>query len=364
MGLVLFLLVALFACIVLGAYGIVALVAYNAAERRVLIHALSVAAKNQVPLQEVAAAVSAESKGPSSWKARRLSQLLEQGIAFPDALQTSHRNLSNEVRVAAVCGWEMGCLGNALETGLATHDTFVAVTRQAVLKVVYIVIMLSVIIGVMAWTAVFIMPAFESLYREFALELPAMTATVISVAGGLAHYWYLTIPGSLAVSLGIFVVIIFACGLLPSNLFFGGLLTFSRDRAMLLQAFALGVKSGWSISRTLEVVQATPATRMMQQRLTRANRDLNDGTQWLSSLTRCGLINERECEVLKTADRIGNLEWALQEVSQSILRRRLQRIQVFYNTALPLALLLLGGVVGVIVVALFLPLIQLIRGLL
>ena len=353
----------LVAFIVLAIYGIVAFVSYNASEQRALMYALSVAAKKQVPLPEVAAAISQESMGPSSWKARRLSLLLEQGAALPDALRTSHRNLSNEVRMAAACGWKMDCLGTALATGLATQDTFAAVTRQTVLKIVYIFIMLLIIMAVVAWTCVFILPAFEAMYRDFGLELPALTAFVILVGNGITSCWYLWVPFLLLSLLGAALLLLFACGLLPSRLFFGGLLTFTRDRAMVLQALALGLESGWSISRTLEVALATPTTRMIRQRVTRVVSDLNDGALWLTSLARHGLIYERECQVLQAAQRSGNLKWALQEVSQAALRRRLQRVQVFYNTVLPLVILLLGSLVGVIIVALFLPLIQLIQGL-
>ncbi len=367
MDLLFFIILLPMACMVLVTYCIVAVGSYYVAERRILIYALSVAAKKQVPLQEIAHAISLESKGPSAWKARRLSELLDQGVPFPDALQGLYRNLPNEVRVAAICGWEMDCLGTALEMGLESQNALSGIARQATLKVVYILLVLLLMAGILLWTIVNLLPAFIDMFEEFGLELPAMTMYVVLAVEALSQFWYLTIPVGLLMGLVGLVFLAFVSGLLPTRWLLGGRLTFARDRAMVLQALAMGIQCGWPITRTLEVLSVKlavkPPSKMIGKRLNRIYHEMNDGVLWIDCLARQKLINTRERDVLAAAHRSGNAEWALREVAHAILRRRLQRVQVFYNTALPLTILLLGAVVGTIVVTFFFPLVEMIRGM-
>jgi type IV pilus assembly protein PilC len=67
--------------------------------------------------------------------------------------------------------------------------------------------------------------------------------------------------------------------------------------------------------------------------------------------------------VLQAAQRVGNLEWALDELADASLRRAAYRWQAVVNVLGPLVILFAGLLVGFIVVALFMPLISLIQGL-
>ena len=60
---------------------------------------------------------------------------------------------------------------------------------------------------------------------------------------------------------------------------------------------------------------------------------------------------------------MGNLPWAMREMADSNRRRFAYRLQAMVQTLFPPAMILLGLIVMFIVVALFLPLVALIRAL-
>jgi type II secretory pathway component PulF len=64
------------------------------------------------------------------------------------------------------------------------------------------------------------------------------------------------------------------------------------------------------------------------------------------------------------AQRVGNAEWALDEMAESSLRRLIYRWRLVLNIVFPAVLLLFGALVAFFVIGFFLPLVSLIQGLL
>jgi type II secretory pathway component PulF len=84
---------------------------------------------------------------------------------------------------------------------------------------------------------------------------------------------------------------------------------------------------------------------------------------WRESLLQTRLISTADAAVLGAAERVGNLEWALEEMADSAMRRMIYRVQALLQILFPILLLVLGFVVMFFVTSLFLPLIALIQGL-
>ena len=87
------------------------------------------------------------------------------------------------------------------------------------------------------------------------------------------------------------------------------------------------------------------------------------GSDWRQSLLQTGLIRPADAAVLGAAEGVGNLPWALEEMADSALRRQIYRVQAALQVVFPVLLLGLGGIVGMFVVGLFVPLISLIQGM-
>jgi type II secretory pathway component PulF len=103
--------------------------------------------------------------------------------------------------------------------------------------------------------------------------------------------------------------------------------------------------------------------RDMRRRLDRAASDVNSGLDWCESLRRHGLAGQPELAVLRAAQRVGNLPWALAEMADSVRRRLAYRVQAACQLLFPLIVVLMGLMVMFVVVALFMPLVALIQAL-
>ena len=95
----------------------------------------------------------------------------------------------------------------------------------------------------------------------------------------------------------------------------------------------------------------------------RAADGIERGTDWCDALQSERLLTATDAALLKAAQRVGNLTWALEEMSEGSLRRWAFRWKILVDIAFPLLILALGLLVMFIVVGLFLPLVSLIQGL-
>ena len=90
---------------------------------------------------------------------------------------------------------------------------------------------------------------------------------------------------------------------------------------------------------------------------------MNEGREWWRCLRWQGLIRTSEAAVLESAQRAGNLPWALRELAESGERQTIYRLQAWSQALFPLIVISLGGLVFLLAVAYFSPLIALIQEL-
>ena len=113
----------------------------------------------------------------------------------------------------------------------------------------------------------------------------------------------------------------------------------------------------------MRVLAASYPLSIVRFRLRVAADDVDAGRDWLESLRQTGLIGPADAAVLRAAQRVGNLEWALEEMAASALRRQIFHVQALLQISFPVALLTVGTFVFLFVCGLFLPLVSLIQGL-
>ena len=74
------------------------------------------------------------------------------------------------------------------------------------------------------------------------------------------------------------------------------------------------------------------------------------------------MILSPEAAVFRSAERTGNLAWALDEMAESIARRAVYRLLAVSNVVFPVSIAVLGSFVMLIAFALLSPLFKLISG--
>jgi protein transport protein HofC len=209
-----------------------------------------------------------------------------------------------------------------------------------------------------------IVPEFEKIFSEFDLELPSFTLLLVSFSQFMVNV--MALPVAVAfVALLLAAVVIGICYLCdePPLKFISDRLFRGRHVAHILRIIALAAEHREPLADVLNRLAKVYPSGVLRRQLSRAAVHVAGGADWRDALRNTRLISDAEQGLLDTAERVGNLPWALREIAtrreKLVVYRFANRLQIIY----PLIILLLGLFVGFYAISLFIPLVKLIAGL-
>jgi len=142
-----------------------------------------------------------------------------------------------------------------------------------------------------------------------------------------------------------------------------GRLWWSADCSLVMHWLAIAVRNNLPLGDMIRLLAANFPQARLRRRLEQASKDIDRGQDWCESLRERRILRFRESGLIKAAQRVGNLDWALDEMAQSGMRRSAHRIRAATNVIFPALLCGFGAVVLFICLGTLLPLIALISGL-
>ena len=134
-----------------------------------------------------------------------------------------------------------------------------------------------------------------------------------------------------------------------------------RHVATVLDALALATQRQRPWNEALSVLASSYPQGPIERRLWAVYDDLQAGGDDLQCLHHRGLLSKADLALLQAARRNGNLAWAAGEMADSNRRRFIYRVQALLQVIFPLVIVGYGLLVTAISVAIFLPLVDLIR---
>lgn len=386
-------------------------------EHRSLVWALSAAAGRGIPLPEAARAFGDETPSRTGVKSLRLAEGLEQGQSLWIAARNARLRMGTAVRLSVKMGEALGLLGPAMKQQIEDSQEIDSALRDAIGRLFYLAIIIIVMQAIMTFLMLKIVPVFQKMFEEFGLRLPAMTLWVIDGSKWFVEYgWLIVSPlitlyvlfntvlmlaaawqflvelwptnsagqaagasvlmyalvALLMTCLGVIFwlpmavfgpAILFYIGWFPRGFFLIWPLFRRYDGALVMRGLSLAIRRGLPMPDALRLVQDSYPLAVVRGRLRWALYGVEAGENWKQSLLKTKLITPTDVAVLAAAERVGNLDWALDEMAAASLRRQAHRVQVSLQFIFPLLLLSVGLLVFVIVCGLFMPLISLIQGL-
>jgi type II secretory pathway component PulF len=291
--------------------------------------------------------------------------LLDSGVPLAEAIRRCPKALPREA-VAYVAAGESAAAEVAalkeLRQGEQTNLT--AVWRSYLDRLCYLAAVLVMLSLIMTFLMIKIIPEFEKIFVEFDVELPQMTLLAVSLSQFTVNYlaapvFLLMVGGTLvALLVGIF----YLCDL-PVLRWLGDRLFRGRRTADVLRILAVSTEHRQPLSTVIQRLANVYPSRMLRRQLAPVAATVGAGDEWCQALRKARVVNANEQSLLQTAERAGNLPWALRTIAarqeQRIVYRLAAAVQVLY----PVVILLLGALVGFFVIAMFIPLVKLVEAL-
>jgi type IV pilus assembly protein PilC len=303
---------------------------------------------------------------PGGWQRRQLLELcriLERGK--PDDAAKSLADRPDAWIPLLSAATSSPDAGQVLHDFLSESRRADALRQQWWLSLAYPVVLLCLATTVMTILAIFIIPEFRVIFEDFDLQLPPLTLAILNIAQFLSA-WGILILAALFVLLAI--VILNANRLLPTSvsawlskrlrLPFGrrtAIARFARFTADLLEA-------GVGIPDALRIAGFAVNRWRMQQAAWRLANDI-ESTGGFSRRTYERPLTASVAYALDADLTMESRVRLLREISNAHADRT--RINLSWASGIvePIAIFVVGIVVGLTVIGLFLPLVKLVEGL-
>jgi type IV pilus assembly protein PilC len=349
----------------------------------------------------------------------RSLKILEQQ-ATPGALKNALIDVCDEIEGGATLSEAMGKspkafdrlyvnmikageAGGALEVILKRLAEFQerseALRRKVKGALVYPITVVTFACGILVFIMIKIVPSFEKIFKDFGTKLPDMTVALITVSNLTVRYWYL-LPGiPLSIWLAIKLIRKFNAGRTGWDMFmlkmpiFGPLVE-KNIVARTTRTLGTLVASGVPILEALHITKETSGNAVFETLYQKVYEAIREGesiakpmkensrpsfhpmalffwTFWppiigiLLYLTRMNkrVVDDMVVNMVDVGEETGELDTMLYKVADTYDDEVAVLTDSLMSLMEPLLIICLGGMVGFIVIALFLPLIALIQKL-
>jgi type IV pilus assembly protein PilC len=302
---------------------------------------------------------------------RRLSTILEQvsddvqkGESLAGALGR-HPRAFGEVFVSLV---QTGEVSSSLDDVLAHTAAYLERAELMRLKVEaalrYPTFILTFAGGVLAAMFLKIVPMFSDIYARFHVSLPAPTRLLLGISGALTHHAAIVSAVGLLVGLGLWFGLRSEEGRTRFDALkfrlplFGSLI---RMYAMTRYARTLGilVGSGTNILYALRVLRPVPGNRAVAHAVDAVRAQVEGGAALSRAMAETGVFPDMLVQMTATGEETGRLDEMLSRTADFYEQRVTAKVEGLSSLVEPVAILLLGVVIALMLVALYLPIFNL-----
>ena len=289
------------------------------------------------------------------------------GGSFHKALE-KHPKVFDEIWLSLVQAGEVsGQLPAVLRQITAYSESQENIKSKIITAVAYPAVLLTMASGVLIYFVMFIVPVFAGIFNDFHLKLPPLTATILAISDILGRYIVLVVVSVIGAVFGAKAYVSTPPGRLTWNHIqlnmplFGSLIR-SMQIERLLTTMATLIRSGVSILNAVSVLEGAFGKNLIYQTaLRKAKNDIASGRSISESFKKTAIFPPMVTEMMWMGEESGKLPDIIVVLSKYYQEQIDQWLRRFSSMIDPILVVGVGGLVGVIVMSIFLPIFQLSR---
>lgn len=292
---------------------------------------------------------------------------VEEGHSLHDAM-ARHPKIFSSLWISLIeTGEASGQLAYTFEHLADYLERSGSVMRKVKGAMVYPIILLCVCIVAIAIFTLKIIPMFGEIYKGFNIELPALTMIVLKFSKFMQRY-ILLIIGAIV---GIVFIIKAVIKTPPGRYLFDSFklkipLLGTLAQGMIIERFAhaLGtlIKSGIPILSGLNIVGNACGNKVFEGAIKTAEEEVRQGKTMSEPLEASGLFPGIVTQMIKVGEETGKLGEMLDRVTVYYQERMNALVEKMTAAFEPLLLIFMGATVGVLVIAMYLPIFKIATG--
>jgi len=291
---------------------------------------------------------------------REIKEDIEGGTSLTDALK-KYPKVFDELFTNLIAAGEAGGVLDVVLERLSNYmEKAMKLKSRVKGAMVYPASILLISLGVVALLLIKVIPVFRGMFESMGGELPPLTAVMIAASDFAQSYWWII--------LGILVLIYVIYNrvykiekgrwaidsLLLKMPLFGELLKkvavakFSRTLATMLS-------SGVSILEGLSIVSKTSGNVVVEDALLKTRQSISGGESIAGPLEASGLFPPMVVQMIAVGEATGALDSMLSKIADFYDDEVDAAVSAMMTLMEPLMIVFLGGIVGTMIVAMYLP---------
>ena len=286
---------------------------------------------------------------------------VEAGMALSDAMErypvAFDRLFVSMVR-AGEAGGSLDATLDRLAVQLEKDDTLKRTIKSAMM---YPVLLLVFAICVAAGMLLFIIPIFGSMYDDLGGQLPMLTSLMMTLSNILKSYWFIIFP----------IVILIFWGVKRLKNTDQGRATWDRIKlklpmkigpvvqklavARFTRTMATLVGAGVPILQSIEITGKVSGNTVIEEAMVDVKESVRTGETIAKPLSRVAVFPAMVTHMISIGEETGALDTMLNKVADFYEAECDATVKSLTSIIEPIMMLFIGGIVGVIVISMYLP---------
>ena len=291
---------------------------------------------------------------------------VESGHTVADAL-SKHPKAFSELYVNMVAAGEAGGILDTILMRLATFmEKNDALIRKVKGAMIYPAVIMSVAVIAIAVLLIFVIPVFENMFAGVGLALPLPTRIVIGASDFLRTFWW-AVAGSIGLGVWLFKRYYATSGgklsVDRALLKFPVLGDVLRKSAVSRFTRTLGtlISSGVSILDGLEITAKTAGNRVIQDAIMQSRASIAGGDTIAAPLQKSQVFPPMVISMIAVGEQTGGLDEMLSKIADFYDEEVDAAVSGLLSLLEPIMIVFLGVIVGGMVVAMYLPIFDMIN---
>ena len=301
-----------------------------------------------------------------------LRQDVEAGSSVADAMERQPEVFDTLFRSMVRSGEGSGRLEEALERVAFHLEKADALRRQVRAAMMYPAFVFALAVLVMIAVTAFIVPVFVGIFEEIAAEtpgedssLPFLTQITVGVSDLLTGYWYILLPATVGVIVGFVqwkktergrVQWDRAKLKIPFKI---GDVVHKVSLARWSRTFSGTVAAGVPILQSIKITGQTSGNAMIEQAMDDVYASVKSGGTVAGPIERNPIFPAMVGHMIAVGEETGQLEHMLGKIADFYEAEVDAKVKALTSLIEPLMICFVGGVVGFIVISMYLPIFSL-----
>ena len=298
----------------------------------------------------------------------KVTEEVQSGTMLSDAMSRYPRIWDRLYTNLVKAGEAAGALDVILRRLAEFMEKAQTLKKKVVGAMIYPIAVLSIATIILAFIMIMIVPKFEQIFKDLGIALPGLTQALISFSSFMGSYWWLLLLMIIGTIFGLKMfgrtekgaAILDRIMLRVPVL---GMIIKKSSVARFTRTLGTLVTSGVGFLDALDITKSATPNVVVRNAIQDVRDSVKEGETVNEPLRRSGVFDDMVVNMIKVGEETGELDKMLIKIANTYDEEVDSAVGAMMSLLEPLLIIFMGGAVGFIVIALFIPLIKIIENI-